>query len=78
MRNRGSSAQREMKKAAAKKVEEEEDSGSDIDVDEGFEDDEEENEATQNDLKRGIVVSKVRLAPPLRFVLCSTSAWFSL
>ena len=56
-----------MKKAAAKKHEEEEDSGSDIDLDEGFDEDEEENEAMQNDLKRGVVVSKVRSAA---FALC--------
>ena len=52
------------KAAPAKKVEEEEeDSGSELDVEE-FDSDEEENEAMANDLKRGVVVSKVFIAAP--------------
>ena len=49
------------KKAAAKKPEEEEDdSGSDIDLDEVDEEQGEEDEVVANDLKRDIVVWKVR------------------
>lgn len=67
-----------MKKAVKKVEEEEEDSGSDLDVDEGYEDSD-EDEAAQNDLKRGAVVSKVRplasavaLAPPMRAMPTAT------
>lgn len=59
-----------MKKAVKKVEEEEEDSGSDLDVDEGYEDSD-EDEAAQNDLKRGAVVSKVRRPLPLCRCTCA-------